>query len=48
MAGVSAEKGSQLLESGQYSDFLIVCKGKEWKVHKSVVCSESEYFVAVA
>ena len=48
MAGISAEKGRELLESGDYSDFLIVCKGKEWKVHKGIVCSESEYFKTVA
>lgn len=27
-----------LLESGEHSDFAIICKGAEWKVHKNILC----------
>lgn len=33
-----------LLASGQYSDFEIVCQGKSFKVHKAIICPRSEYF----
>lgn len=31
-----------LLKTGQYSDLTLVCGGKEFNVHKMVVCSQSE------
>ncbi|RVD86151.1 uncharacterized protein DFL_004441 [Arthrobotrys flagrans] len=34
----------QLLESGKYSDFTIICGAKEWKVHRAIICPQSEYF----
>ncbi|KAK6332981.1 hypothetical protein TWF718_010807 [Orbilia javanica] len=33
-----------LLKSGKYSDFTIKCGSKEWKVHRAVICPQSEYF----
>jgi hypothetical protein len=32
------------LESSQYSDATIRCEGREFKVHKIVVCTQSEFF----
>ncbi|KAK6512598.1 hypothetical protein TWF481_001482 [Arthrobotrys musiformis] len=34
----------ELLESGNYSDFTIICGSKEWKVHRAIICPQSEYF----
>lgn len=31
-----------LLESGKYSDLVIVCDGRNFKVHKAVLCPQSE------
>lgn len=28
---------ASLLESGSHSDFTIICKGSEWKVHKNII-----------
>jgi hypothetical protein len=33
-----------LLTTGEYSDFEIVCEGKTFKVHKAIICPRSEYF----
>lgn len=35
-----------LLKTGQYSDLTLACQGKEFKVHKVVVCSQSEVLAA--
>ncbi|KAK6508692.1 hypothetical protein TWF506_010771 [Arthrobotrys conoides] len=35
------------LESGKYSDFTIICGSKEWKVHRAIICPQSEYFATV-
>ncbi|GAD93082.1 BTB/POZ domain protein [Paecilomyces variotii No. 5] len=32
----------KLLDDGSYSDFTIRCKDREWKVHKAIVCSQSD------
>ncbi|RDI78632.1 hypothetical protein Vi05172_g11352 [Venturia inaequalis] len=32
------------LQSGDYSDLTITCKGKEFKVHKFVLCTQSAFF----
>lgn len=37
---------SSLLESGEYSDFIIRCGGKDFKVHKVIVCPQSSFFKA--
>ncbi|KAF2737119.1 hypothetical protein EJ04DRAFT_129332 [Polyplosphaeria fusca] len=34
----------QLLFSGDYSDFTIVCGERTWKVHKAIICPRSDYF----
>ncbi|KAI1200357.1 hypothetical protein F5X97DRAFT_321586 [Nemania serpens] len=33
--------GAQLLRTGDYSDFTLVCGGQEFRVHKNIVCSQS-------
>ncbi|KAM3503050.1 hypothetical protein MY10362_004447 [Beauveria mimosiformis] len=35
-----------LLKSGQFSDLTLVCSGKEFNVHKAVVCAQSRVLVA--
>ncbi|KAF2656477.1 hypothetical protein K491DRAFT_596844, partial [Lophiostoma macrostomum CBS 122681] len=35
-----------LLETGKFSDCLVTCNGKEWKVHKSIICTRSAFFNA--
>lgn len=35
---------SQLLESGQYSDFTIICGDREFRVHQAIVCPQSKIF----
>ncbi|CRG89531.1 hypothetical protein PISL3812_06567 [Talaromyces islandicus] len=32
------------LESGEYSDFLISCSGRDFQVHRLVICPKSSYF----
>ena len=39
-----ATKLSTLLESGKYSDLALHCDSRKWKVHKSVLCIQSEFF----
>ena len=34
----------RLYRTKEHVDLYIVCKGREWKAHKVVVCSQSEYF----
>lgn len=46
MAGITSGFGN-LLDSGKYSDFKITCKGAEFKVHKAIVCSASDFFSAL-
>ena len=33
-----------LFDSGNFSDFVINCKTKTWKVHKAVLCTQSKFF----
>ncbi|KAF6816899.1 BTB/POZ domain-containing protein [Colletotrichum plurivorum] len=36
-----------LLRSGILSDCEITCEGKTWKLHKSIICTRSGYFMAL-
>lgn len=38
----------RLLDTGKFSDFTITCQGREWKVHKAIVCSQSDAMEAVS
>ena len=44
MAGVAPTQGRVLLESGDFSDFSIICKGREIIVHKVLLASASGFF----
>ncbi|RPA72591.1 POZ domain-containing protein [Ascobolus immersus RN42] len=33
-----------LLRSGDYSDLVLKCEGEEFKVHKAILCPQSEFF----
>ncbi|KAJ5991369.1 hypothetical protein N7522_011576 [Penicillium canescens] len=35
-----------LLDSGKYSDLMISCEGRNFKVHRAIVCSQSSFFDA--
>jgi hypothetical protein len=35
---------STLLESGRYSDLTVTCGKRSWKVHKGVLCLQSDFF----
>ncbi|KAI1200359.1 BTB/POZ protein [Nemania serpens] len=38
--------GPKLLESGDYSDFTLVCEDQKFRVHKSIVCAQCPVFAA--
>ena len=44
MAGLSKVAQERLLRSGDFSDFKITCHGKEWRVHKGILCAGSNFF----
>lgn len=44
MAGLDHQLVGNLLETGDYSDFTIRCKGFEFKVHKVILGISSKYF----
>ncbi|CZT12787.1 uncharacterized protein RAG0_16492 [Rhynchosporium agropyri] len=37
---------ASMFSTGKYSDLLIKCKGKEWKVHRAIVCLQSKPLTA--
>jgi hypothetical protein len=40
------ESLKRLLDSSKYSDLTIQCDDQQWLVHKSIVCSQSDFFSA--
>lgn len=42
--GAVADMWGRYLESGEYSDFLISCSGRDFRVHRLVICPKSSYF----
>ncbi len=47
MAAFSAQSQLKQLQTGDFSDFKIVCRNKEFRVHRVVICAESEFFDAM-
>jgi hypothetical protein len=41
MAGLGPPAFFDLFSTGQYSDFTVACKEREFKVHKMVICLET-------
>jgi hypothetical protein len=37
---------AQLLQTGKYSDMTLVCAGKEFKLHRNIVCPQSSVIAA--
>lgn len=37
---------AELLRSGEYSDFTLVCEGQKFPIHKSIVCPQSSVIAA--
>ena len=44
MAESRVDRRLRFLRSGINADFTIVCKDREWRVHRSILAAESEYF----
>ena len=38
---------SSHLNSSKYSDLIIRCEAQEFKVHKIIICGQSEYFSSI-
>ncbi|ROW00101.1 hypothetical protein VSDG_03602 [Cytospora chrysosperma] len=38
------QNNSHLLETGEWADAEITCKGKTWKVHKCIICTRCKWF----
>lgn len=45
--GALAQRNLALLESGDYHDFVLIAEGKEFKVHRSIVCPQSPMLEAL-
>lgn len=37
---------SSAYQSGEWTDLEITCKGHRWRVHRVVVCTQSDFFAA--
>lgn len=44
MAESRVDRRLRFLRSGINTDFMITCKDREWRVHRSILAAESEYF----
>jgi hypothetical protein len=48
MAGLSASALFHLFSTGEGSDFTITSQGRDFKVHKLVICASSHFFQAIS
>lgn len=39
-----ADRDLRSINDPRYSDLTVECDGKEWKVHKLIVCGQSSFF----
>ncbi|KAF4458120.1 Speckle-type POZ protein [Fusarium austroafricanum] len=46
LGALSTSVSDRLFKTGAYSDFTITCRGKEFKVHKAIICPQSSFFKA--
>jgi hypothetical protein len=46
MVKIPATDSSSLYDTGKYTDMTVKCQGKEWKVHRAIVCSQSKPLAA--
>jgi hypothetical protein len=44
MASLKPGQGLELLKSGLYTDLTLVCNEYQFRIHKAVVCPQSEFF----
>lgn len=47
LSAATAEGQLLLLEKGAFSDFKIICKNREFKAHRAILCPTSTYFSKV-
>jgi hypothetical protein len=47
LSSASADGYLDILRSGVFSDFKIICDGNEFKVHRAIICATSKYFPKV-
>ncbi|ORY69889.1 uncharacterized protein BCR38DRAFT_481049 [Pseudomassariella vexata] len=38
------DQDQKLFETGNFADFIVKCDGREWKLHKAILTSRSEWF----
>lgn len=43
---VPSERFAELMISGKYSDLVLECQGKQFKVHRAIVCGHSPVLAA--
>jgi hypothetical protein len=47
MAFAASQGQLKLLQSGDFSDFTILCRDQEFRVHRVVICAESDFFITM-
>lgn len=48
MAGLSQQGAYKMLNTGNFSEFTIVCGGRDFHVHRSIIYADSHFFKSVA